>query len=274
MKRRERNPVSKALKTLGWLIQTPSAEAGVREMAAALGLSPSNAHNLLTALVNEGFVQQDPRTARYALGPELLRWAHLVIARTPLRQVALEHMRRLVEACNETAVLGVYNRARREMMFAVSVDSTHPLRYAIALNEWIPVHTGASGLAIMAFLPDAEIRTIIQRTGLEPMTPRSITKPKRLLEELKTIRRNGYALSHGQRIPGAVGLAAPVFGSGGEVVGDVNLTIPEQRFDERASARLLRLLSACAAGITAEFGGARPRPEDLTEWAAPRSGPE
>jgi len=258
MKNSERNPISKALRALSWLIQTPAAEVGVRQMAQALELSPSNAHSVLNALVEEGFVQQDARTSRYSLGPELLRWAQLITARAPIRQIALTHMRKLVDACNETAVLGIYSSARQEMMFAATVESTHPLRYALELNKWIPVHAGASGLAIMAFLPEAEIRSIIQRTKLAPLTPQSITKPQRLENELKAIRRRGFAITRGQRIPGAVGLAAPVFGSSCEVAGDIALTIPEQRFDQSGSDRLMRLLLACAASVTADLGGVTP----------------
>lgn len=256
----ERNPIAKAVKALAWLVQTAESEVGVRQMAAALELSPSNAHRLLTALVVEELVQQDSRTTRYSLGPELLRWAHLVLARSPVRQVALEHMQRLVKACNETAILGIYGRARQEMMFAATIESTHPLRYAIELNKWIPVHAGATGLAIMAFLPEAEIRAIIKRTRLAPLTPRSITAPKRLESELKIVRRRGYAITHGQRTIGAVGLAAPIFGSGGEVVGDIALTIPEQRFDRGATDRLIQALLKCTAAVTAGIGGTVPAP--------------
>src|ERR1700683_2347847 len=45
-----RNPITKVLRALSWLIEEPSGSTGVREMATALGLSPSSAHRLLTAL--------------------------------------------------------------------------------------------------------------------------------------------------------------------------------------------------------------------------------
>jgi DNA-binding IclR family transcriptional regulator len=64
-------------------------------------------------------------------------------------------MRRLVDSCNETALLGVYDPAQQQMMLALSVDSTHTLRYAVELNSWVPVHAGASRLAILSFLDDA-----------------------------------------------------------------------------------------------------------------------
>src|SRR4051794_40357146 len=136
-----RNPVAKALRAIDWMIQEPLPGVGVRHMAGALNLRPSNVHRLLATLVEEGFVQQDERTARYSLGPELLRWAQIITARTPLREIALRQMRVLVQACNETVFLGVYDPMRREMMFTANVESEHPLRYMIELNQWMPMNT-------------------------------------------------------------------------------------------------------------------------------------
>jgi DNA-binding IclR family transcriptional regulator len=224
-------------------------------MATALAIAPSSAHRLLTNLVEEGYVQQDTRSQRYLLGPELMRWAHLIIARTPIRQIAIEHMRGLVDACNETALLGIYGGSRQEMMFTASVDSSHALRYAIQLNAWVPVYVGASGLAIMAFLPTSEINSIINRTRLTPLTGASITEPYRMEAALASIRDNGYAFSRGQRIPDAVGIAAPIFGVDGHVAGDIALTIPAQRFDERGRERLVELLLECTSAVSRDIGG-------------------
>ncbi|GAC1548710.1 MAG: IclR family transcriptional regulator [Beijerinckiaceae bacterium] len=251
----DRNPINKALRALQWLIETRSNSVGVRELASALSVSPSGAHRLLSILVEEGMVRHDATSARYSVGVELYRLANIAAARAPIRQVALKHMRKLVDACNETALLGIYDRGRQDMIFAASIESTHPLRYAIELNHWLPVHTGASGLAIMAFLTASEVASIIERTRLAPATSLSITESYRLELQLQKIREQGCALTRGQRIPGAVGLAAPIFSSDGEVVGDVCLTIPDQRFDPASEAKLLDLLMNCTSCITEEIGG-------------------
>jgi DNA-binding IclR family transcriptional regulator len=251
----KRDPVVKALKLLAWLIEQPGGSAGVREMATALKIPPSGVHRLLSILVDEGLVRQAPEDSRYSIGIELYRLSNIAAAKAPIRRVALKHMRRLVDACNETAVLAVYDRSRLEMLFVASVESSHPLRYMIELNKWLPVHVGAAGLAIMAFLPPDEIASVIERTRLLPVTNLSITEPYRLEMELEKVRKNGCASTKGQLIPGAAGLAAPIFGSGGEVLGDISLTIPEQRLAQGGEAKLLELLIECTAHITEDIGG-------------------
>jgi DNA-binding IclR family transcriptional regulator len=253
---KDRNPIRKALKALSWLAEASATEVGVRELAAAMKISPSSAHRILVALSEAGFVGQDGKTQRYALGVEFLRLSHLAIAKAPIRQAGIEAMRRLVDVCNETALLGIYDGVRQEMIFAASVDSTHSLRYMVELNKWIPVHTGASGLAIMAFLEEGEVQSIVRRTRLMPLTTRSITEPYRLEAELENVRRRGYAFTRGQRIAGAIGLAAPVFSSSGKVLGDICVTIPEQRFDEGSLERLVEALLKCAGEVTEKLRGA------------------
>ena len=255
MENKDRNPIDKALKALSWLAESPAAEVGVRELAAAMKISPSSAHRILLALSEAGFVGQDSKTQRYALGVEFLRLSHLAIAKAPIRQAGIEAMRRLVDVCNETALLGIYDSVRQEMFFAASVESAHSLRYVVELNKWIPVHTGASGLAIMAFLEEDEFQSIVRRTRLLPLTTRSITEPYRLEAELTNIRRQGYAFTRGQRIAGAVGLAAPIFSSSGKVLGDICVTIPEQRFDEGSKERLVEALLKCTSEVTEKMRG-------------------
>jgi DNA-binding IclR family transcriptional regulator len=251
-----RNPISKALKALAWLVENSGPEVGVRELATAMKIAPSSAHRLLMGLAEEGFIRQNADSGRYELGLEFLRLAYLASGKSPLRQRALPHMRALVDACNETALLGVYDPVRQEMLFAASVESTHHLRYALELNKWAPIYTGASGLAILAYLDEAQIQNVIHRTRLAALTSRTITEAYRLTSELETVRRRGFALTRGQRIPGAVGLAAPLFGGHGEVLGDICLTIPEQRFDEASQDHLIELLLDCTQKIMMEIGGA------------------
>ncbi len=250
-----RTPALKVLKALAWIAQEKAQEVGVREMALGLDLSPSTAHRLLSELVSADFVKHNPQTGRYSLSLEFLRIAHLTIAHVSLQQVALTHMRRLTNACNETSLLGVYDPMRREMMFLTMIESSHPLRYSIELNKWLPVYVGASGLAIMSFLSDEEISMIIDRTRLAPLTPRSITERYRLEAEIQKIRQRGYAITRGQRTPDAVGLAAPVFGSSGEVIADICLTLPESRFDPANEAHIADLLKTCASEVTRAIGG-------------------
>lgn len=250
VKKVDRNPVAKVLDLLEWCVDEPSDSVGTREAAAALGVAPSSAHRLLNALVDKGYLLQDQDDGRFQLGPRLFRLAQAAGRRSPLPGVALGVMHELVATCNETALLGIFSSAREEMTLVAAVDCSHELRFVLPLHAWLPLHSGASGLAILAFLPEQDRKRIVSRSG--------IPDTRRLERELKAIRSQGYAVTHGQRTKGAVGMACPVFGPLGGVVGDIILNVPELRFGSRTEARLAPMLIEAAGEITAKLGGQAP----------------
>ncbi|MBO0828063.1 MAG: IclR family transcriptional regulator [Streptosporangiales bacterium] len=248
-----REPVAKAFDLLAAMIDRGGQPTGVRELATHMGTAPSTVHRLLTVLERRSLLQRD-EAGRYSLGLELFRWGQQISSLFSLRETALPRVRELARKTNETALLGVYNATTQLMMYTASVESSHPLRYVLELEKWRPVYAGASGLAIMAFLSAEEQESVIERSKLTPLTERTITDADQLRRELAKIRRRGYALSSGQNIPGAVGLAAPILGVRGQVVGDVCLTIPDQRFDPVEQDDLIGSLVECARDISKQLG--------------------
>jgi len=254
-----RDPLAKAIKLIGWMADHGGGPFGVRQLAAALGTPPSTVHRTLRLLEQNQMVLRVGE-GQYSLGLEMFRLSQQVLAVFDIKKLARRHLVDLVEKCNESAFLGLYDKDRQQMVLVDSVSSTHPLRYIVDLNEWRPVHAGASGLGILAFLPPAEIEEIFDRTGLYAVTERTLTDPEHMSEELELTRSRGYAITHGQRISGSVGLAAPVRDATGTVIGDVCLTVPEQRFRAEDEGTLSEALLSCAAAISGELThGARRR---------------
>ena len=258
----KRDAVGKTLDLLWWLVDDLGEKGGrawgVRELAERLGFSPATVHRSLAGLMRHGFIQQSGSAGKYSIGMEVYRLALKVQPHVALRNAAMLVMQELVAKCNEAAFLGFYDPSRLQMMFVAVINSTHPLRYVVPINEWIPVHAGASGLAVMAFLPEPERRAIVERRGLPRITAATITDPRVLEAELAKVRPRGYALSRGQRTKGAVAIAAPIWGPNGTILGELNLSVPEPRFDESMTAAFAKLVITHAQRITANLGGQPP----------------
>lgn len=231
---------------------------GVREIAKGVAMNPSTVHRLLGLLEEEGLVRQDDPGGGYHLGTELLRLAWTAAGTHPVRAVAVPHMRALVEASGETATLGLYDPVRHQTCVVAVVESDAPFRFVSRLHEWRDLHTGASGRAVMAFLPAQDRREIVERTRLAPATEHTITDPDELEQVLAEVRTHGYAFSQEERRLGGVGIAAPVFGPAGNVVGEVGVSVPTQRFAVKDEPRLASLVVDCAARISAELGATAP----------------
>jgi DNA-binding IclR family transcriptional regulator len=257
----KRDAFGKALQVL-WYITNLDGDAldkewGVRELGSALHLTPASVYRILTMLTGHGLVHRNPKSGQYQIGTEYFRLALKLTSHFGVRNVGIPVMRELVAQCNETSFLGLYDPFRMEVMFVAAVNSNHPLRYVVQLNEWFPVYAGASGLAIMAYLSGDERKAIIERTGLVPITRNTITDAVALEEELERVRARGYAVSVGHRNLGAVAIAAPIRGHEGEVIGDLALSIPEPRFDPSKESELADIVVHHAKRISEKLKGVR-----------------
>ncbi len=255
----KRDAVAKSVQLL-WLLvedmgENGDREWGVRELAEKLNFRPTTVYRSLTGLMRYGLVQQNESSGKYSIGVEVYRLALMVQPRFALRNAAMPFMQDLVAECNEAALLGLYDSFRMQMMFVAVVDSSHPLRYIVPINEWISVHAGATGLAVMAFLPEQERRAIVHRYGLPRLTEATITDADLLEDELARIRARGYAFSRGQRTTGSVAIAAPIWGPTSRVIGDLGLTVPELRFEENMEPALAKLVVEHARRITENLVG-------------------
>ncbi|MBO1901328.1 IclR family transcriptional regulator [Leucobacter weissii] len=250
---RRRQPLARGVELLTLLVDSEQESHGVRELAGRLGVSPSTAHRLLADLERLGLVGRADDGA-YQLGLEFLRLAWRASARHPLHEFSAGVLEDLGSRTQETVFFGVYSPQRAQMMFAHTIESPHPLRYVIPLREWLPLHAGASGLAILAFAPSS-VREQVLSGPLEAKTARTIVDSAELAERLAVIRENGFAVTHGERISGAVAIAAPVFGPGG-VLGVAGVSFPESRFNASELGGLADRVRDSAARITRSLGGA------------------
>jgi DNA-binding IclR family transcriptional regulator len=239
--------VGRAIDVLLWLADHPGPW-GIRMIAREVGTSPATVHRIFRVFEGRGLLRKDADGV-YSAGLERYRMAQEFAARLSPVRIARPHLEALVEKCGETALLGAYDVERCEMIFLDMVPAPHPLRYAINLNVWIPVHAGASGLAILAYLSDAE-RKAVYGHGLSAETTATLVVPDEVEAAVSLVRERGYALSRGERLVGAVGIAVPVFDCVGNVYGDISLTIPEQRYEDALERTLVSTLLQVGAQVT------------------------
>jgi IclR family acetate operon transcriptional repressor len=107
-------------------------------------------------------------------------------------------------------------------------------------------------------MPEQRLARILQQRGLARITERSIDNPTRLREELKRIRRLGYALDDEEHAIGLRCVASAIFDENGQALAAISLSGPKARVTD---ARLDELGIAVRQGadeITLALGGYRP----------------
>jgi DNA-binding IclR family transcriptional regulator len=177
----------------------------VTALAERTQLYKSTVLRLLASLAHGGLMRKTA-DGLWSLGPEVSRLAAIYTASFSLEDVVLPVMHQLVAKTGESVALHIQQGDQRLCLFRV--DSPQLLRDHVKAGDVLPLDRGAGGRVLMAF------------RGAKGKV-------------YDKIRNEGYVHSVGDRIPGLVGVSAPVFKGDGQLVGALTLTVPESRFKEQ-----------------------------------------
>jgi DNA-binding IclR family transcriptional regulator len=202
---------------------TVDGELGVTELAAQLNLAKSVVHRLVTALAEADYLSHNPVTRRYSLGTKAVRLGLVAVGQLNIRARALPFLRELAAETAETATLSLLVGDHR--VYAEQVESVQRVRQSVQIGATAPLFVGASGKAMLAFLPAAR-RSHILKAAIEAGARHAdgrLINGQALTRELDLVRLRGYATSHNERELGAASAAAAVFDHHAEVVGSMSV---------------------------------------------------
>ena len=223
---------------------TTDGDHGVTDVATLTGLSVSTTHRLMRALHAAGLLAQDERTERYHLGAVLVALGRRAEAHLGFDRL-LPHLQALAARTGESVNLGT--RVGDEVLIAVHVPSSQPLRFDQPEGRRIPIHASAMGKAMLAFAQDpaAEVAAL---GDLAQFTGSTLTSTARLLADLAETRARGWSMNDGERDPGVRTIGAPLLDTEGRPIAAVAVQGPAIRMaDERLHALTAELLSTTAA---------------------------
>lgn len=248
-RRRERNPIGALTRVLSAMVELDSDPVGIRELARHLNSPPSSLQRTLEAAQESGLVTS--HSGGWELGWEFFRLSTLAQRRRPFA-VAGPVLERLRDVSSETAVLTVYDPGRRRRMFVDSAASHHSIRFVPELFSWLPMHAGATALAILAHRPETE-RQAVYDDGMPSLTPRTMVVPADIERALSSVRDLGYSVSDDEVNLGAVAVAAPIRTLAG-VTSAIGIIVPRQRFEPIAREGLAVLVREAAGELEQRFG--------------------
>ncbi|MEU5537325.1 IclR family transcriptional regulator [Streptomyces sp. NPDC020362] len=225
-----------------------SSPVALQDLADAVGLSKSTAYRLLRVLQEEGYVTRADGGG-YRIGARLMGLAAEVMPRADVFAGARPMLRALADLSGETATLHV--RAGDEAVLVLGAESDYELRRAARIGSSTPLYRGASGQAILAFLPDSEITAIMQRAGEAAHTDE-------VAGALTSVRTNGYALSQAANHPGLLGIAVPIRTTSQHAAASVAISGPFDRWTARRAVAIVDLLTERCARLASLFETSSP----------------
>jgi DNA-binding IclR family transcriptional regulator len=230
------------------LSATQSAGASTSDLARATALARPTVHRVLAALADEGFVDRDPRSGRWYLGPELYLLGEAAAKRYDVTAHARASVHRLAAATGESAFFSA--RRGEETVCLLREDGDFPLRsFVLYEGARFPLGVVSAGMVVLAMLPDRDIDDYLRRVDLTENWGAEHA-PWQLRTRVTATRELGYAVNPGLVVEGSWGMAAAVFNRNGDPAWALTLTGVERRFSQDRRPELGALLLKEAHALT------------------------
>jgi DNA-binding IclR family transcriptional regulator len=162
-------------------------------------------------------------------------------------------MRELTKATKESSHVGI--RSGLECIVLDRIVGPHLFKCYVEAGARGPLHTGAPGKVMLAWLPDEELRQALDGMTLSRMTAASITDRKEFEKHLRLVRRRGYAMDLGEGVEGHHCLGAPVFDAEERPIASIWITAPASRLTEHDGKRLAPQVIDAANAVTSGLRG-------------------
>lgn len=221
------------------------------QIAERVVLHKSTTHRLLATLEHKRFVQRDEGTSAYRLGTRLLELGYAVLKNTNISEQAAPHLHRLATEYRETVDLAILDGA--EVVYLQVIESPLRVKIAAAPGEHLPAFCTATGKAFLAFLPEVQVKKILQQ-GTRRYTQFTKLSFAALRDDLRATRARGYAVSVEEFENGINAVAAPILDQSGHPLAVIAIVGPTFRLTDARMIELGRAAQATANAIAQEMG--------------------
>lgn len=224
-----KNPVQSAERIFQVMeMLAENGEMGLMEISAALGLHKSTVHRLLMSLIYMGYAKQDEATQKYMLTCKVVSMAGRILDRMDVLQVAKPYLERLSDLSGEAVHL--VQREENNILYIYKIEAKiGTIRMVSHVGMVHPMYCSGVGKAIMATLPEKEVKQIWNESIIEKKTDKTITDFEEMLRVLEEVKRNGYALDDEENEKGVRCIAACLRGYHNEVKYAFSISGPTSR---------------------------------------------
>lgn len=206
--------------------------ATMTELADDLSLAVSTVYKHLATLESNGFLNKDDGT--YRIGYRFLNLGEHARSRLPGHRLVDEAVHQLAEETGEEVDFIVEDHGRIITVSEsyhkwVKYGSGGSNDYRANIGTYYPMHTTASGKAILASYPRDRIEAILDTWGLTHLTDNTITDRAELFDELEWTREHGYAIGDEEFTDGLRSVGMVVTEPSGETMGAMSVSGPSYR---------------------------------------------
>src|SRR5690606_14785112 len=219
-----------------------NGEATAKSLSYRLGIKLGTCYHLLRTMESENYIVRLPG-GRFGLGSRVAFLQDSLRSMLAPSPELLNILARLREEVDETTYLtGWYGDDIVLQRYLEGSRALHVRSLEIGYRGY--AHARASGKAILAFLPESQVRDYFAWRGLPRRTAATITTLDTLLDHLRMTARRGWAVDHEEFSEGVVCIASPFFDRSAFPVGSYTVPIPAVRYAESGKALVRAVVGA------------------------------
>jgi DNA-binding IclR family transcriptional regulator len=219
------------------------------QIADTVGITRSSAQRIVFTLEALGYVVKDPATRRYELATKVMEIGCNYVAANTLIDSANPFLSAMNSNCDETVSLT--EPCGTNMVYVASFTSRKPIVAHMAIGSRMPMYCTSAGRAYLAGLPDEEIRALLHKSALMPLTPHTLTDPEQIFSNVIEGRGRGFSTNFEEYYLGHMNVGAPVYDNSGRAIAAVNVAAPSSRWTrDDVLNKLGPMVRECAGAIT------------------------
>jgi len=233
------------------------ADAGkplsLSEIAKTVSMGLPTAYRFLRTLEFMEWVERVPELKKYRIAPRVVRFAHSFFDTSDLWPFAHHHLIQARRQYDETFNLTILDET--DILYIDRVKTKKILDINLEIGSKLPAFCTSMGRVLLASLPLAKARLLLERSARTAFTRYTITDTTALMTILDDVRIQGYAVNHGEMAAELLSVAAPVRNIDGEVVAAVNMAVNADHYDRAAvKATLIPAVISVAERISKALG--------------------
>jgi DNA-binding IclR family transcriptional regulator len=241
--------LQRSIAILEYVAQQGSCQGGA--LVTHLNAPKSSVYLLLEELKQHRLLSQD-RDGYYRLGIKLIEFGEQASCQLDLREIAREHLQRLMQDTNLLCHLGVIDG--NAAYYILKVESTGTIRVRSWEGKRLSLYSSGLGKCLLAWTEEGKRQALIEDLEFVVSTPQTISSAEQLQHELESIRQRGWSYDNQEDLENVRCVAAPVFDSNAEIVAAISVVGTTLQISGNILPELSAKVMHSAARISKELG--------------------
>ncbi|MDC7226288.1 MAG: IclR family transcriptional regulator [Spirochaetales bacterium] len=242
----------RAIELLEYMSGKPEGQT-ISELAEALSLPTNSVFRILRTLSAKGYITQKHK--RYEINSRLFALGAQAIAEESLFEKVIPVMRELRDELKETVIFGKISGDQGVIL--EQMQGIYPVKVVVEVGYNFPFHCSAPAKAIIAFLPEAEQKNMIEQCTFEKFTENTIINKQDFIVEISQVKRDGFAFDMEEADYDVRCLSAPIMNVRGYPVASLWITGPVSRLTREICREYAEILKQACGELSSSIGFSR-----------------